>query len=57
MLTMWVCVFVYAVRADEANHRDVNHVFSEMHRDQDVPFTAENKVPKEMLRAKDQTTA
>jgi hypothetical protein len=46
-----------AVRADEANHRDVNHVFSQMHRDQDAPFTADNKVPKTILPADGQNTA
>lgn len=39
---------ILAIRADEANHRDVNHIFSGMHQDQDVPFEADNKVPKNM---------
>ena len=42
-------LFMRAVRADEANHRDVNHIFSGMHQDQDVPFDANNKVPKNMV--------
>eukprot|EP00672_Neobodo_designis_P010863 CAMPEP_0174878488 /NCGR_PEP_ID=MMETSP1114-20130205/82780_1 /TAXON_ID=312471 /ORGANISM="Neobodo designis, Strain CCAP 1951/1" /LENGTH=372 /DNA_ID=CAMNT_0016113877 /DNA_START=72 /DNA_END=1190 /DNA_ORIENTATION=+ len=29
---------VYAVRADEANHRDVNHTFASLKRDQQNPF-------------------
>jgi hypothetical protein len=32
------------VRADEANHREVNHTFASLKRDDQSPFAAKNKV-------------
>lgn len=33
----------FAVRADEANHRDVNHTFASLELDQDVPFAEDGR--------------
>lgn len=37
---------IMAVRADEANHRDVNHTFATLKLDQDTPFDEDGKLPK-----------